>query len=65
VQNELDKSTGLPYYSVSVLKPVGSDAVMTDLVNVAQISGVPVPGFLVNKIAFTGAVDFFTNLRSI
>lgn len=63
VQNELDKPTGLPYYSVSVLRSVADNK--TDLVNVAQISEVPVPKFLVNKIAFTGAVDFFTNLRSI
>ena len=63
VQNELDKPTGLPYYSISVLRPVQDNK--TDLVNVAQISEVPVPKFLVNKIAFTGAVDFFTNLRSI
>ncbi|KAL3803993.1 hypothetical protein ACHAWO_001497 [Cyclotella atomus] len=65
VQLELDKSTGLPYYSVSVLRPVGDDATKTDLVNVAQISEVPVPRFMVNKIAFSGALDFFCNLRSI
>lgn len=65
VQYELDKSTGLPYYSISVLRPVGNDAQKTDLINVAQISDVPVPKFMVNKIAFSGAVDFFSNIRSI
>lgn len=65
VQKELNQSTGLPSTSISVLRQVGEDPCMTDLVNVAQISEVPVPKFLINKIAFTGAVDFFTNLRSI
>lgn len=65
VQKELNQSTGLPSTSISVLRQVGDDPCMTDLVNVAQISEVPVPKFLINKIAFTGAVDFFTNIRSI
>jgi hypothetical protein len=65
VQKILNEKTGLPYYSITLLRPVGDDTSKTDLVNIAQISEVPVPNFLVNKIAFTGAVDFFNNLRSI
>jgi hypothetical protein len=65
VQDQLDHTTQLPYYSVSVLRPCGEKGLKSDLVNVAQISQVPVPKFLVNKIAFTSAVDFFNNLRNI
>ncbi|KAL7483117.1 hypothetical protein ACHAW6_008768 [Cyclotella cf. meneghiniana] len=64
-QQQQRQQQQLPYYSVSVLRPVGEDAQTTDLVNVAQIAQVPVPKFLVNKIAFTSAVDFFSNLRRL
>lgn len=54
-----------PYYSISIIQPVISNPNMTMLINVAQTSNVPLPKFLVHKVAFMSAVDFFRNLRAL
>jgi hypothetical protein len=51
-----------PYCSTSILRPVpNSDR--TELTNVARTSSMPIPKFLVQKVASMAAVDFFNNLR--
>ncbi len=55
-----------PFYSISVLRPVPNHPEKTDLINVAQM-GVSnhVPGFLLRRVGFMGAADFFANLRRL
>ena len=54
-----------PYYSISIIQPVVTNPNKTMLINVAQTSNVPIPNFLVHKVAFMSAVDFFKNLRAL
>lgn len=54
-----------PYYSISIIQPVIANPNMTMLINVAQTSNVPIPKFLVHKVVFMSAVDFFKNLRAL
>mmetsp|Transcript_12360 Transcript_12360/g.22373 ORF Transcript_12360/g.22373 Transcript_12360/m.22373 type:complete len:236 (-) Transcript_12360:54-761(-) len=52
------------FYSISILRPVpNSDK--TELTNIAQTSSLPIPKFLMRKVGFMGAVDFFKNLREL
>jgi hypothetical protein len=54
-----------PYCSISVLRPVSDDPNKTELTNVARTSSMPIPKFLVLKVASMAAVDFFSNLRCL
>ncbi|KAL9184125.1 hypothetical protein ACHAXT_002211 [Thalassiosira profunda] len=51
-------------YSISILRPV-QNAEKTELTNIIQSSALPVPNFLMRKVSFSGANDFFTNLRGL
>ena len=61
--NSMESSN--PYYSISIIQPVVTNPNKTMLINVAQTSNVPIPNFLVHKVAFMSAVDFFKNLRAL
>jgi hypothetical protein len=63
--NNSSMESSNPYYSISIIQPVISNPNMTMLINVAQTSNVPIPKFLVHKVAFMSAVDFFKNLRAL
>ncbi len=54
-----------PYCSISVLRPVPGNPNKTILTNVARTSSIPIPKFLVEKVASMAAVDFFNNLRCL
>jgi hypothetical protein len=63
--NNSSMESSNPYYSISIIQPVISNPNKTMLINVAQTSNVPIPKFLVHKVAFMSAVDFFKNLRAL
>jgi len=66
VKRGLEEEEKDPFYSISILRPVPNQPEKTDLINVAQM-GVSnhVPGFVLRKIGFMGASDFFANLRRL
>lgn len=51
------------FYSVSILKAIGYQ---TELTNIAQMeASLPIPKFLMHRVALKGATDFFENVRSL
>ena len=65
VKKELNETETNPFYSISILRPVPNQPMKTELTNVAQVSCPSVPKFLVNRIGFMGATDFFINVRHL
>ena len=64
VKEQPGETISNPFCSISILRPVpNSDK--TELTNVAQTSSVPIPNFLMRKVGFLGAIDFFKNLRGL
>ncbi len=63
VKKELNETIGNPCFSISSIRSIaGSEK--TELTTLTSIS-LPVPNFLMHRVAFYGADDFFGNLRQI
>ena len=63
VKKELNETIGNPCFSISSIRSIpGSEK--TELTTLTSIS-LPVPNFLIHRVAFYGADDFFGNLRKI
>lgn len=64
VKKELNDAVDNPCFSVSKLRSIaGKDK--TELTTLTSISSLPIPQFLMHRVAFYGADDFFGNLRKI
>mmetsp|Transcript_35251 Transcript_35251/g.74438 ORF Transcript_35251/g.74438 Transcript_35251/m.74438 type:complete len:492 (-) Transcript_35251:44-1519(-) len=64
VKRQFNDTISSPFYSISILRPVpNSDK--TELTNITQISSMPIPKFLMQKVGFMGADDLFKNLRAL
>jgi hypothetical protein len=64
VKKELNDTVDNPCFSVSKLRSIsGTDK--TELTTLTSISSLPIPQFLMHRVAFYGADDFFGNLRKI
>ncbi len=64
VKKELNGTVDNPCFSVSKLRSIaGTDK--TELTTLTSISSLPIPQFLMHRVAFYGADDFFGNLRKM
>jgi len=63
VKKELDDTVGNPCFSISSLRSIAGTE-KTELTTLTSIS-LPIPKFLMHRVAFYGADDFFCNLRKI
>lgn len=63
VKKELNDTVGNPCFSISSLRSIAGTE-KTELTTLTSIS-LPVPKFLMHRVAFYGADDFFCNLRKI
>lgn len=64
VKKELNDDISNPCFSISSLRSIeGTNK--TELTTLTSISSLPVPKFLIHRVAFHGADDFFCNLRKI
>mmetsp|Transcript_20520 Transcript_20520/g.30795 ORF Transcript_20520/g.30795 Transcript_20520/m.30795 type:complete len:277 (-) Transcript_20520:514-1344(-) len=63
VKKELNDTVGNPCFSISSLRSIAGTE-KTELTTLTSIS-LPIPKFLMHRVAFYGADDFFCNLRKI
>jgi hypothetical protein len=64
VKKELNDDISNPCFSISSLRSIeGTEK--TELTTLTSISSLPIPNFLMHRVAFYGADDFFCNLRKI
>lgn len=64
IKKELNDDVPNPCFSISSLRSIEGNE-KTELTTLTSTTSLPIPKFLMNRVAFYGADDFFCNLRKI